>query len=39
MEATTPESDLLAQEAVRDAAVTRRVGQLRLITGLLQGGL
>lgn len=39
MEATTPESHLLAQEPVRDAAVTRRVGQLRLIAGLLQGGL
>lgn len=39
MEATTPEPDLLSQEPVRDAAVTRRVGQLRLIAGLVQGGL
>jgi len=39
MEATTPEPGLLPQEPVRDAAVTRRVGQLRLISGLGQGGL
>jgi hypothetical protein len=39
MEATTPDPDLLPQEPVRDAAVTRRVGQLRLLAGLLQGGL
>ncbi|MGW8393382.1 DUF4153 domain-containing protein [Pseudoduganella sp. HUAS MS19] len=39
MKATTPEPDLLPQEPVRDTAVTRRVGQLRLIAGLLQGGL
>ncbi|HEY0586295.1 MAG TPA: DUF4153 domain-containing protein [Pseudoduganella sp.] len=39
MEATTPNPSLLPQEPVRDAAVTRRVGQLRLIAGLVQGGL
>jgi hypothetical protein len=39
MDDTTPESGLLAPEPVRDGAVTRRVGQLRLIVGLLQGGL
>jgi len=39
MEATTPEPGLLPQEPVRDAAVTRRVGQLRLVSGLVQGGL
>jgi len=39
MDATTPDPDLLPQEPVRDAAVTRRVGQLRLVAGLLQGGL
>ena len=39
MEATTLEPGLLPQEPVRDAAVTRRVGQLRLISGLVQGGL
>ncbi|SFF92005.1 protein of unknown function [Duganella sp. CF458] len=39
MEATTQDTGLFAQEPVRDAAVTRRVGQLRLIAGLLQGGL
>ncbi len=39
MEATTPDPVLSSQEPVRDAAVTRRVGQLRLIAGLLQGGL
>jgi hypothetical protein len=39
MEATTPAPGLLPQEPVRDTAVTRRVGQLRLITGLAQGVL
>jgi hypothetical protein len=39
MEATTPHPSLLPQEPVRDTAVTRRVGQLRLITGLVQGVL
>jgi len=39
MEATTPDPGLLQQEPVRDAAVTRRVGQLRLVAGLVQGGL
>lgn len=29
----------VAEPPVRDAAVTRRVGQLRLLVGLLQGGL
>jgi len=39
MEATTPDPGLFQQEPVRDAAVTRRVGQLRLVAGLVQGGL
>ncbi|KQV46174.1 hypothetical protein ASE26_15130 [Duganella sp. Root198D2] len=30
---------MLVQETVRDAAVTRRVGQLRLIAGLMQGAI
>lgn len=40
MDATPPEPALPASELpVHDAAVTRRVGQLRLLAGLLQGGL
>ena len=35
MDAATSEPDVLPQEPVRDAAVTRRVGQLRLIAGLI----
>lgn len=33
------DAEPLSQEPVRDAAVTRRVGQLRLLVGLVQGGL
>lgn len=39
MEAAPTDPGLPAPEPVRDAAVTRRVGQLRLIVGLAQGGL
>lgn len=40
MDATPSEPVLpAAQPPVRDGAVTRRVGQLRLLVGLLQGGL
>ncbi|WP_374581838.1 DUF4153 domain-containing protein [Pseudoduganella sp.] len=40
MDATPPETVLPASEPpVRDAAVTRRVGQLRLLVGLVQGAV
>lgn len=40
MDATPPETELPATGSpLRDAVVTRRVGQLRLLVGLLQGGL
>jgi len=39
MDAATSQPDVLPQEPVRDAAVTRRVGQLRLAAGLVQGAV
>ena len=39
MDTTSPDTVLPAPEPVRDLAVTRRVGQLRLAVGLAQGAL